>query len=103
MASFDSSLSEADRMAQGACDGAGTTGPDYVSSGGFIGTGPDGARQFPSVALLQYRTALLRYASRLHATLQLAERSGDWSPLSGRLLVLPSLQEYYTLVNSGRG
>ena len=26
MASFDSSLSEADRMAQGACDGAGTTG-----------------------------------------------------------------------------
>ena len=45
MASFDSSLSEADRMAQGACDGAGTTGPDYVSSGGFIGTGPDSARQ----------------------------------------------------------
>ena len=31
-------------MAQGACDGAGTTGPDYVSSGGFIGTGPDSAR-----------------------------------------------------------
>ena len=44
MASLDSSLSEADRMAQGACDGAGTTGPDYVSSGGFIGTGPDSAR-----------------------------------------------------------
>ena len=33
MASFDSFPSEADRMAQGACDGAGTTGPDYVSSG----------------------------------------------------------------------
>ena len=44
MASFDSSLSEADRMAQGACDGAGTTESDYVSSGGFIGTGPDSAQ-----------------------------------------------------------
>ena len=32
MASFASSLSEADRMAQGACDAMarGTTGPDYV-------------------------------------------------------------------------
>ena len=50
MASFDSSLSEADRMAQGACDGAGTTGPDYVSSGGFIGTGPDGVRR-PTLAI----------------------------------------------------
>ncbi len=44
MASFDTFLSEADRMAQGACDGAGTTGPNYVSSGDFIGTGPDSAR-----------------------------------------------------------
>ena len=41
-----SSPSEADRMAaEGACDGAGTTGPDYVSSGGFIGTGPDSVQQ----------------------------------------------------------
>ena len=49
MASFDSFLSEADRMAQpqGACDGSGTTStrPDYVSSGDFIGTGPDSAQQ----------------------------------------------------------
>ena len=44
MASFDSSLSEADRMAQGACDGAEATRPDYAFSGGFIGTGPDSAR-----------------------------------------------------------
>ena len=44
MASLDSSLSEADRMAQGACDGAETMRPDYASSGGFIGTGPDSAR-----------------------------------------------------------
>ena len=41
MASFDSFPSEADRMAQGACDGLETTRPDYVSSGDFIGTGPD--------------------------------------------------------------
>ena len=33
-------------MAQGACDGVETTGLDYVSSGGFNGTGPDSARQF---------------------------------------------------------
>ena len=45
MASFDTFLSEADRMAQGACDGAGTTGPDYVSSGDLIGMGPDSAQQ----------------------------------------------------------
>ena len=45
MASLDSSLSEADRMAQGACDGAETTRPDYAFSGGFIGSGPDSARQ----------------------------------------------------------
>ena len=32
MASFDSFPSEANRMAQGACDGSGTTRPDYVSS-----------------------------------------------------------------------
>ena len=44
MASLDSSLSEADRMAQGACDGAEATRPDYAFSGGFIGTGPDSAR-----------------------------------------------------------
>ena len=44
MASFDTFLSEADRMAQGACDGAGTTGPDYVSSGDLIGMGPDSAQ-----------------------------------------------------------
>ena len=46
MASFDSFLSEADRMAQGACDGSGTTRPDYVSSGSgdFIGMGPDSAQ-----------------------------------------------------------
>ena len=43
MASLDSSLSEADRMAQGACDGAETTRPDYAFSGGFIGSGPDSA------------------------------------------------------------
>ena len=46
MASFDSSPSEADRMAQGACDGVETTGLDYVSSGGFNGTGPDSARHY---------------------------------------------------------
>ena len=34
MATHDSSHSEADRMAQGACDGAGAMGPDYVFSGG---------------------------------------------------------------------
>ena len=45
MASFDSSPLEADRMAQGAYDGVETTGHDYVSSGGFNGTGPDSARQ----------------------------------------------------------
>ena len=45
MASFDTFLSEADRMAQGACDGAETTRPDYAFSGGFIGSGPDSARQ----------------------------------------------------------
>ena len=33
------------RRGQGACDGAGTTGLDYVPSGDFIGTGPDSARQ----------------------------------------------------------
>ena len=48
MASFDSSPSEADRMAQGACDGVETTGLDYVcrllGTGGFNGTGPDSAR-----------------------------------------------------------
>ena len=44
MASFDTFLSEADRMAQGACDGAGTTGPDYVSSGDLVGMGPDSAQ-----------------------------------------------------------
>ena len=49
MASFDTFLSEADRMAQGACDGAGTTGPDYVSSGDLIGMGPDSAQQEYSV------------------------------------------------------
>ena len=49
MASLDSSLSEADRMAQGACNGAETMRPDYASSGGFIGTGPDSARQIDSV------------------------------------------------------
>ena len=49
MASLDSSLSEADRMAQGACDGAETMRPDYASSGGFIGTGPDSARHGSSV------------------------------------------------------
>ena len=31
-------------MAQGACDGAETTRPDYAFSGGFIGSGPDSAR-----------------------------------------------------------
>ena len=49
MASFDSFPSEADRMAQGACDGSGTTRPDYVSSGGFIGMGPDSAQHGSSV------------------------------------------------------
>ena len=44
MASFDSFPSEADRMAQGACDGSGTTRPDYVSSGDFNGMGPDSAQ-----------------------------------------------------------
>ena len=49
MASLDSSLSEADRMAQGACDGTETMRPDYVSSGGFIGMGPDSAQHGSSV------------------------------------------------------
>ena len=33
-------------MAQGAYDGVETTGHDYVSSGGFNGTGPDSARHY---------------------------------------------------------
>ena len=51
MASLDSSLSEADRMAQGACDGSGTTRPDYVSSGDLIGMGPDSAQHMDMVSL----------------------------------------------------
>ena len=65
MASLDSSLSEADRMAQGACDGAGTTGPDYVSSGGFIGTGPDSARQIDSVDSVDSQGSRLLRSARL--------------------------------------
>ena len=45
MASFDSSLTEADCMAQGACDATGTMGHDYSALGGFIGMSPDGAQQ----------------------------------------------------------
>ena len=44
METFDCSLSEADRMAQGACDGSGATRPDYVFSEGINGMGPDGAQ-----------------------------------------------------------
>ena len=44
MASFDFSLTEAGRMAQGACDATGTMGHDYSALGGFIGMGPDGAQ-----------------------------------------------------------
>ena len=61
MASLDSSLSEADRMAQGACDGAGTTGPDYVSSGDFIGTGPDSARHIINYCNYSYFSAFPPY------------------------------------------
>ena len=41
-----SSLSEANCMAQGACDGTGAMGPDYTASGGFNGVGPDGAQHW---------------------------------------------------------
>ena len=44
-ASFDSSLIEADRMAQGACDATGAMGHDYSALRGFNGMGPDGAQQ----------------------------------------------------------
>ena len=44
MASFDSSLTEADCVVQGACDATGTMGHDYSALGGFIGMGPDGAQ-----------------------------------------------------------
>ena len=48
MASFDSSLTEADCVVQGACDATGTMGHDYSALGGFIGMGPDGAQQIYS-------------------------------------------------------
>ena len=55
------------------------------------------------------RSLRLHFCSTVPLTsrLQLAERSGDCAGVrlnrcAGRLLVLPSLQEYYTLVNSGR-